>query len=238
MRDYLASVVSSELPPHFPTAAVQAQAIASRTYAQWEMNPAKPYDVSSTVSTQAFGAAARPDAVDAVHATQGIVLTYAGAVIPAYFFDCSVGMTEDNENVWAGAPLPYLRAIDDRDPNGIPYAAGCSRQHWQSGPFSAAELTRALSLDPRTDVGNVSALDFGSRSAAGRWITVTLQGDGGSKTVSLSVFRAVMNAGAPVSRTVFSADFTVADDGPPPSRSLLENGVVPTFGRRLFSFVL
>lgn len=238
MRDYLASVVSSELPSGFPRAAVQAQAIASRTYAQWEMNPTKPYDVTSTVSTQAFGATARPEAIEAVQATQGLVLTYADAVIPAYFFDCSVGMTEDNENVWAGAPLPYLRAINDRDHNGIPYAAGCPRQQWQAGPLSTADLNRILSLDPRTAVGNVIALNFGARSAAGRWITVTIQGDGGSKTVSLSVFRAVVNAGAPVSRTIFSADFTVADTGPLPSRSLLENGVVPTFGRRLFSFVL
>jgi SpoIID/LytB domain protein len=238
MRDYLASVVSSELPPAFPTAAVQAQAIASRTYALWEMNPTKPYDVTSTVSTQAFGAAARPDAIAAVGATQGMVLTYAGALIPAYFFDCSVGATEDNDNVWPGVPLPYLRSIEDRDANGVPYAQGCPRQHWQSGPFQGSDLSRILAADPRTNVGAVTALAFGSRSPAGRWLSVTIEGDAGSKTVSLSIFRTVMNAGAPIARTIFSADFDVTTSDPAPSRSLLENGVVPTFGARLFSFVL
>jgi SpoIID/LytB domain protein len=238
MHEYLASVVSSELPLGFPSAAVQAQAIASRTYARWEMNPARPYDVTSTVSTQAFGATARPDAIAAVTATQGVVLTYAGAIIPAYFFDCSVGSTEDNQNVWAGAPLPYLRSIADRDANGVPYAQGCPRQQWQAGPFQASDLTRILAADPRTNVGTVTALSFGSRSPAGRWLSVTIQGDGGNKTVSLSVFRTVMNAGAPVARTIFSADFAVTTTDQPPSRSLLENGDVPTFGVRLFSFVL
>lgn len=242
MHDYLASVVSSELPPNFPDAAVQAQAIASRTYAKWEMSAAKPYDVTSTVSTQAFGATARPDALAAVTATQGEVLTYAGSIIPAYFYDCSIGMTEDNENVWGGAPLPYLRAIDDRDANGVPYAQGCPRQQWQAGPFSGAELSRILAADPRTRVGNVTALAFGNRSPAGRWISVTIQGDGGSKTVTLSVFRTVMNAGAPGARTIFSADFDVAPAVTPvvtvPSRLLLENGVAPTGGPSPFSFVL
>lgn len=238
MHDYLASVVSSELPPGFPTAAVQAQAIASRTYARWQMSAARPYDVTSTVSTQAFGATARPDALAAVAATQGMVLTYAGAVIPAYFFDCSVGATEDNENVWAGAPLPYLRSIDDRDANGVPYAAGCPRRQWQAGPFPGADLSRILAADPRTNVGTVTALAFGDRSPAGRWISVTIQGDAGSKTVSLPVFRTVMNAGAPAGRTIFSADFAVTTSGQPPSRSLLENGDVPASGLRIFSFVL
>jgi SpoIID/LytB domain protein len=244
MHDYLASVVSSELPPNFPDAAVQAQAIASRTYARWEMSPAKPYDVTSTVSTQAFGATARPDALAAVTATQGEVLTYGGSVIPAYFYDCSLGMTEDNENVWGGAPLPYLRAVDDRDANGVPYAQGCPRQQWQAGPFSGADLSRILAADPRTNAGNVTALAFGNRSPAGRWISVTIQGDGGSKTVSLSVFRSVMNAGAPGARTIFSADFevdptvTTVTTGLSPSRLLLENGYAPPGGSGPFSFVL
>lgn len=253
LGDYLASAVSSELPPGFPTAAVQAQAIASRTFALWERNPAKTYDVTSTVSTQAFGAAARPEAIAAVGATRGQVLTYNGQVIAAYFHDCSIGMTEDNENVWPGSPQPYLRAINDVNPAGVPYAEGCPRQHWQAGPFSSADLTRILSADPRTDVGTVTALAFGTQSAAGRWVTVTILGDGGSRTVTLAVFRAVMDAGAPVSRTIFSADFTwtpaaatapaagtVASDLPntSPSRLQLENGLAPTPGRRIFSFVL
>jgi SpoIID/LytB domain protein len=238
MRDYLASVVSSELPAGFPTAAVQAQAIASRTYARWEMNASRPYDVTSTVSTQAFGATARPDAIGAVQATEGVVLTYAGSIIPAYFFDCTTGMTENNENVWGGAPLPYLRSINDRDANGVSYAAGCPRQQWQAGPFTGADLSRILAEDARTNVGNVTALSFTSRSPAGRWLSVTIQGDSGSKNVTLSVFRIIMNAGAPVARTIFSADFSLTSSNQVPSRSLLENGVVPTNDLRSFSFVL
>jgi len=238
MRDYLNSVVSSELPSGFPTAALQAQAIASRTYARWEMNASRAYDVTSTVSTQAFGATPRQEAIGAVQATQGVVITYAGSIISAYFFDCTTGMTEDNENVWGGAPLPYLRSINDLDANGISYGTGCPRQQWQAGPFTGTDLSLMLAADPRTNVGNVTALSFDSRSPAGRWLSVTIEGDNGSKSVTLSVFRTVINTGAPISRTIFSADFSVIASNQAPSRSLLENGVVPSFNLRSFSFVL
>jgi len=217
LADYLASVVSSELPPHFPTSAVEAQAIASRTYALWLRDPNKPYDVTSTVSTQAFGAAPRPDAVAAVDATQGMALTHDGAVIPAYFHACSVRATEDNENVWSGAPLPFLRSIDDRAPSGAPYATvanGCPRATWQAGPFTVAQLSNALAADPHTDVGTLQAIELGNRSPAGRWESITLDGDGGVKTVTLPVFRAVLSAGVPASRTLFSADFVIESTAP------------------------
>lgn len=233
MRDYLASVVSSELPAGFPMAAVQAQAIASRTYALWERGPQRAYDVTSTVSTQAFGAAARPDAIAAVQATSDQVLTYAGAIIPAYFHDCSVGMTENNEDVWPGPPLPYLRAIDDRAPNGVPYAQGCPRQQWQAGPFTNAEFSAILGADPRTAVGTVTALAFGARSASGRWLTVTIQGNAGSKTVTLAVFREVMNRHASAGRIVFSADFMLVGPG---ASALLPATTAPA--AQALSFVL
>ena len=238
MGDYLASVVSSELPPGFPSAAVQAQAIASRSYALWLLDPSKPYDVTSTVSTQAFGAPARPDALAAVGATRGQVLTDGSHVIPAYFVDCGLGRTENNEDIWPGPALPYLRGIDDRDGAGRPYDAGCPREHWQAGPFTTEALSALLAADPRTDVGALTALSFGGRSPGGRWESVTLEGAAGTKWVTLSVFRAVMNAAAPAGRTVYSANFAVVPVQAAPSRSALENGMPLIPALRNFTSVL
>jgi len=217
---YLASVVASELPAGFPTAALEAQAIASRTYALWRLNPTQPFDVTATVNDQAFGASPRPETNAAVLATQGQILSYAGQPIHAYFHACSPAWTENNEDVWPGPALPYLRGFLDADAAGAPYGADCPRLHWQAGPFSIEQLSHLLATDPRTNVGNLQALTYGPLSPGGRWESLTLQGDAGTKTVTASVFRTVLNAGAPASRTIFSANFAIepAPAGlPPPS---------------------
>ncbi|MCL4544624.1 MAG: SpoIID/LytB domain-containing protein, partial [Chloroflexi bacterium] len=209
LQQYLASVVSSELPAHWPAAAVEAQAVASRTYAIWSLTPDRPFDVTSTVSNQVFGATARPGALTAVSATHDQVLIYQGKIIPAYFHACSLTWTANNEDVWPGPPLPFLRAIDDVAPNGQPYGQSCPYQHWQAGPFSTEELSRLLAADPRTAVGNLQTLTYGPRDQGGRLEWVKLQGDAGTKTVPAAIFRMVINEGQRLSHTLLSADFQV-----------------------------
>lgn len=207
---YLASVVSSELPAHWPVAAVQAQAIASRTYARWNLTPDRPFDVTSTVQSQVYGAPARAEAAAAVAATADQVVTDGGKVIPAFFHACSPTWTANNDTVWSGAPLPFLRAIHDVAPDGQPYAQGCPYAHIQAGPFSTEALSRLLAADPRSAVGNLQTLVYGSRDQGGRLATVTLIGDAGAKTVSGDAFRAIISAGQPLTRSLLSADFRVA----------------------------
>ncbi len=54
-----------------------------------------------------------------------------------------------------------------------------------------------FAADPRTDVGDLTALDLTARGVSGRLIKVTLIGSEGTKTVSGAVFRSVLNAARP-----------------------------------------
>ncbi|MCL4543248.1 MAG: SpoIID/LytB domain-containing protein [Chloroflexi bacterium] len=218
MSQYLGSVVASEMPADFPPAAKEAQAVASRTFALHAMDPTRPYDVTGGVESQAFGQAARSDAITAVAATSGQVLTFDGKPILAAYFECAMGRTESNQYVWVGPPLPYLQSIRDVSPQGQPYSLGCPRATWSSGPITEPEISTILATDPRTAVGTVTDLDFTDLSPNGRWQHVVISGTAGVHEVSLAVFRMVVNNGAPSSRTIFSPAFTVAvsDHSVPP----------------------
>ena len=102
LREYLIGVVMSEMPMSFAPEALRAQAIASRTYAlHCRKHPdADVCDSADCCQRQAeekelrerFGqayAALRERARQAVDSTDGLVLTYDGALIDATFFACS-----------------------------------------------------------------------------------------------------------------------------------------------------
>lgn len=136
LERYVRGVVAAEMPPEFELAALQAQAIAARTYAVKRMvdtaeaavTGAKPSQapggalVSDTVSDQAYATesaiAAKwgtPERMDklkqAVESTAGLILTYEDAPIFPAFFSTSGGRTENSENYWE-QKLPYLRSVE------------------------------------------------------------------------------------------------------------------------------
>lgn len=78
---YLPSVVGSEMPARWPAAALEAQAVAARTYALAQIRPAAPYDLKATVASQAYlGVEAETDSTRAaVAATRSLVLRHGGA---------------------------------------------------------------------------------------------------------------------------------------------------------------
>jgi stage II sporulation protein D len=71
------------------------------------------FDLYCTVASQVYngydGEAASTNL--AVSVTAGIVPTYAGTPIVAYFSSTSGGHTENIENVWGGSPVPYLKGV-------------------------------------------------------------------------------------------------------------------------------
>ena len=54
VEDYLASVVGSEMPESWPLAALQAQAVAARTYALAQHGKAGGFDLKATVASQVY----------------------------------------------------------------------------------------------------------------------------------------------------------------------------------------
>jgi stage II sporulation protein D len=116
LERYVRGVVSAEMPASWPLAALEAQAIASRTYALTDDQGGTRFDVYADTRSQMYlGAAAETAATNAaVAATAGQVVLYDGTPAITYYFASSGGMTEDNEDSFLGStPEPWLRAVPD-----------------------------------------------------------------------------------------------------------------------------
>ncbi len=125
MEDYLPGVVGAELGRRSSNdrAAVEAQAIASRTYALKNLGrfAADGFDLRAGVSDQAYrGVAAETDIVRrAVQSTAGQVLTYRGEPLHAFFHStCGFATAAPDEAFRSVRPQPYLRSVSDRKPGG------------------------------------------------------------------------------------------------------------------------
>jgi stage II sporulation protein D len=112
----------SEMPSFWPVAALEAQAIASRTYA---LSKAGIYrsvcdcDLYGEISDQTFLGYAKEIEKkygvvwkDVVTRTTGLTITQAGLPITAYFFSSSGGKTELAVNAW-GSTKAYTQIVDD-----------------------------------------------------------------------------------------------------------------------------
>ena len=115
LEDYVRGVVPNELSPGgWPALeALKAQAVAARTYAvnhRGQFNAAG-FDLLPTTRSQVYGGMAteQPLATRAVAETRGIIATYNGAPIDALYTSTCGGRTEDAEQIFGGAFVPYLR---------------------------------------------------------------------------------------------------------------------------------
>ncbi|MCU1591552.1 MAG: hypothetical protein JWP11_2808 [Frankiales bacterium] len=119
LEDYLLGVVPRESSSSWKPAALQAQAIAARSYSAYKRAHASgTYDICDTTQCQVFGGtrvyagdgssiALEPaSTTDAVHATAGVVRTYNGGPIFAEFSSSNGGWSTDGGT-------PYL--IPQRD---------------------------------------------------------------------------------------------------------------------------
>ncbi len=179
-----------EVPSSWPMQAMEAQAVAARTYAfeivrrvgqhQAWCNCAVTDDTRNQVYV-AYAKEGGPDGdrwVAAVNDTADQVVTYKGALIQAQYASSDGGFTEDNENVWNGSPLPYLRGVCDPGD----YTAANPMAVWTRS-MSAAAVTSDLSQFTG-DVGTIGSFQNIQRGVSGRIISATVVGSSGHATVS------------------------------------------------------
>lgn len=127
-EDYIKGVVAGEMPATFEKEALKAQAVASRSYAMYQMTNTKDkeYDVVNTTTNQVYLTDEKlkenwkdeyPQKInkikEAIIETKGEYLTYQGNIVNAMFFSTSVGKTENSEEVFV-SDLPYLRSVDSK----------------------------------------------------------------------------------------------------------------------------
>lgn len=134
MEDYLVGVILAEMSTDYELAALQAQAVAARTYALRRQGEGRhpqgavctdPNCCQAYVSETKYldGLGYRVDvekARQAAVSTRGEVITYKGTYIEATYFSCAGGKTEDAEAVW-GVSYPYLQAVESPEENDLHY---------------------------------------------------------------------------------------------------------------------
>lgn len=173
LERYLYSVVGSEMPSSWPEAALQAQAIAARSYALYKQQRANNplFDVGGTQTWQVYGGVDReaPQTVAAVDATAGQVLTYNGQVIEAVFHSSSGGHTEDAGEIWS-SDVPYLKGVEDFDQNAPVF-------QWLE-TFSRQDFSSRIG-----DIGLVTELGEPRRTSWGRIVSMTIVGENGEVTL-------------------------------------------------------
>jgi len=206
LESYLRGVVPGEMPTSWPLEARIAQTIAARSYAANHLVAGGTFDVYDDTRSQVYLGVRRehPEADAVVASSAGQVLLSGASIVNAMFHSSDGGATEDNENVFVSStgariagPVGYLRGSSDRDPSGVAYDAAAPFATWQTGAYSAAQLSVIFASDARTNVGTLTALDLRNRGVSGRLISVTLIGSLGTRTVSGTVFAAAFNAGKP-----------------------------------------
>jgi stage II sporulation protein D len=161
LEEYLRGVVPLEIGPRgaHERAAVEAQAITARSYARVRLRPASAtrYDLLANVTHQVYGGAdaETPVADEAIRATRGLVLTYAGRIVDAVYHSTCGGTTAGASEVWRSADQPYLRPVSDRIPGTDRHYCDISPRFRWTRVITNSELTGLLAryLSTYAEVG-------------------------------------------------------------------------------------
>jgi stage II sporulation protein D len=154
LESYLRGVVPAEMPSNWLRQALDAQAVAARSYALASLRRESRFDLYPDTRSQMYlGVRAERASTDvAVAETRGQVLTWHGQVAKTYFYSSSGGRTAANEDAWPGMqPVPYLRSVVD------PYDTISPYHRWRPLVLSAGQLARRLGLPEVDDVEVTSA---------------------------------------------------------------------------------
>jgi hypothetical protein len=168
-----------EMPSSWHMEALKAQAIAGRTYAlrrAWiyrnlaaneaRMDACSCHLYASTLDQNYIGWAKEAEGsngfwgdrwVSAVDATAGKALIHTASnnrAIQSNYFSSSGGRTENNEDVWGGTAIPYLRSVADPGPSSWTHEL-------TTGEFAAGlrwDAVIGASINGRFDSGSPSGI--------------------------------------------------------------------------------
>jgi stage II sporulation protein D len=189
----------AEVPPSWPRAALEAQAIAARSYALattgWSGKEGEALGdpICATTSCQVYrGIPVPPDHshrrwVRAVRRTDGKVLLHDGRLATTVYFSTSNGRTYANEEIFGSTPLPYLRPVTEHDDGASPTSRWRVRL-----PFDdLTPFLRAAALWPR---GRAIS------DARPHGTSLTIRGGGTIRSIDAADLRDALNTWAPCLR--------------------------------------
>ena len=184
LEDYLRGVIREEISPQWPQETLKAQAVVARTFALRQVidNGGQRFHLKSTTDSQVYGGRQREDdrCDCAVQDTAGIVLTYKGKPLPAFYHAACGGHTEDVADVWSYSH-PSLQ--------GVPcsYCLYHPVYNWEA-TIKREDVRRAL-LRGGCQLGEVEAILPLVRSETGRILQLEIRHAGGRIMMEGKKFR-------------------------------------------------
>jgi len=176
VESYVAAVLPGEIGRRAPAAALEAQAVAARSYAlaRRSRHADEGADLCDDVHCQVFRglSAATPETRAAAAATEGIVLVQNGRIIPAPFHAVCGGKTARPRDVWDDEENPDLVPVEDDACSGAPGYAWSFSIPRKELPRLAQALglpeARFLEIYGRDDTGRVSMIRLAEKGGASR----------------------------------------------------------------------
>ncbi len=176
---YVAGTLLGEVPESWGETVLQAQAVATRTYALHRRARAgvRAWDVEADTRGQVYlGMDGESEAAwRAVEATRDQVLTWEGEVILAAFHGTAGGRTASAEEVW-GRAVPYLESVPVEGEELSPDT------YWRA-PVGADELGRTLATMGHP-VGRPESVEIARHTPSGRSERLVIRGSQGRADVS------------------------------------------------------
>ncbi len=204
LEEYLCGL--AEVPGSWPVEAVKAQAVAARSYAVRNMgkHSREDYDLCDETHCQYYiGFDKEKDVgwVNAVRATESEVLLWNNETVNCVYCSSCGGHTDNNEDVWFGSPVPYLRGvpcpycIDEANPNAS-WTVTLTREEIETRLYERG-----------MNVGTLTYVDLSDRSSSGRVRRATFVGSAGSKNVTGESLRGVLGIKSAMVRIASQSNF-------------------------------
>ena len=188
LESYVKGVLYHEVPHRWPMNAIKAQAVATRTYALYQISEKKgqEYDVTSGIYSQVYGgrSAERHRTNIAANRTRGQILSYQGKVLPAYFHSNCGGHTEDVAELWKN-DLPPLKGVQ------CGFCKGMPNYRWKKN-FRSKDVQEKLNANG-FKLGLIKEIAVFDRTKSGRIKNLRIKTrDGKETTISGIKFRDIV----------------------------------------------
>ena len=188
LDDYIACVVSAEMPVSYDIEALKAQAVVARTYTIYKITTSSKHEEADICdkSTCCQAWISKEDRlkkwdekeatdnwnkiVTAVNDTIGQIITYDGKPINAFFHANSGGKTQVPFYVWGGTGYPYLQVVETSGEDAY-------SQYSSEAKFTKKEFINKIKeehKDFEIDFDKENCIEITQRDSSDRVVTVKI----------------------------------------------------------------
>ncbi len=189
----------AEVPTSWPDETLAAQVVAARSYLAWTLHRGRSingtkydYDICASQYCQVYrGTADTAESwAAAVARTNDEILIYDGNPAQALYSSSAGSRTRSNQDIWGGATVPYLQAVDSPEEGFTPY------ERWEL-TLTADEFSRVFAAAGYWFGGRIDDVVLDSPGEGNGPEHVEVHSELGVTSIQATDFRAVFNVHGP-----------------------------------------